>query len=73
MADFPCIVCCNDCIDDTIQCVNCKNWVHILCSGIMFYYVICTEMHVHALSESFRLKPYANTISYCLVSCRSQI
>ena len=30
-AEFPCAVCVENCIDDVIQCTNCKKWVHRNC------------------------------------------
>ena len=31
MAEFPCIECCQECNTDTLECANCKNWVHREC------------------------------------------
>lgn len=34
MTEYPCIVCTLECVDDTIQCSNCKNWLHRTCTNL---------------------------------------
>ena len=34
MTEFPCIECTLECNDDTIQCSNCKNWLHRTCTNL---------------------------------------
>ena len=31
MSEFPCVECSQECLDDTLECSNCKNWVHRAC------------------------------------------
>ena len=28
---YPCVVCDEECHEDTISCCNCEDWVHIAC------------------------------------------
>ena len=32
--EFPCSVCAQECLEETIQCSNCMNWVHCKCLNL---------------------------------------
>jgi len=34
MSEFPCIECTLECNEDTIQCSNCKKWLHRQCTNL---------------------------------------
>lgn len=32
--EYPCSICSLECLQDTIQCSKCKNWVHSKCANL---------------------------------------
>ena len=31
MSQYPCLMCDEECLNDTIQCSNCEKWIHCSC------------------------------------------